>query len=579
MGAFFLVKHNSQIDSEHAISKLKAQFTQQGFSSPQVVSTTEYDLYVYSKIVTQNKNIVHLEDNDYCASTGTLIYKSQIGIPALTDCHKNHAPGDIAPADFYGAFCLITSKQGKTHLQIDPLGIYKVYKDSTDTIWSSSFLGVASALSSNIINTQSVYEYVFQGATYGDETLFEAISLLEANKTYEIGQTVSITNRNIEIGSSFVNDSLSDHLENNSSNLYDYYSAIKNCFGDNVDTALSGGFDSRLTLSLLHQQDITPKVHVYGKPNDDDVLVASNIDKFESLDLKHIDKSNFPEIGLNEFPDLIAKNFVDFDAYPCDGIFDNGQDIKSRTSRCANDELMLNGGGGEIFRNFFYLWDKTFSLKGFLWSFYSRFDPKACSNKFNEATYYFNLGAKIKKTLKTDKNKLSRAEIELVYPLFRCRYWMGKNNSINNKLGYALTPFIDYNIVFDAMKIPLKYKNYGNFEGKLINLISPRLAKYPSAYGYSFNNDAPLKNRLKELATYIRPSYLRKYSYRIQTRQKKLDLPYYLTAPYRKAIQIDEFEYMNNYFDLNTVRDTEQYRRICTLEYLFNQLDPTISKA
>ena len=137
---------------------------------------------------------------------------------------------------------------------------------------------------------------------------------------------------------------------------------------------------------------------------------------------------------------------------------------------------MLNGGGGEIFRNFFYLPDRPYSTKRFLWSFYNRFDPALCSERFDQVAYYRALAAKVKKAAGTTKDRLTRKEIEFLYVGFRCRYWMGRNNGVNNALGYALTPFIDANVVPDANISPLKYKNSGKLEAAMIRQISPSLA-------------------------------------------------------------------------------------------------------
>ena len=75
---------------------------------------------------------------------------------------------------------------------------------------------------------------------------------------------------------------------------------------------------------------------------------------------------------------------------------------------------------------------------------------------------------------------------------------MGKNNRVNNRFGPALTPFIDVNVVPDAVAIPLRYKNSGRFGGRMIALLSPELAAYPSDYGHSFTEDPPLARRLRD---------------------------------------------------------------------------------
>lgn len=577
MGAFFLIQKTPSKDCLSLLERFRNHFSLQGFTDPEILSNERYDLYVYKKIDTNNENVYRSDDGGFCVCTGTLIYDGKTGVAALEALYKNFQPESFNSDELYGAYCIVISKNHKDYLFIDRLGVYKVFKDSDGQCWSSSFLALSESLKKLSLNTQCIYEYVFQGANYAEETVFNEVGLVNPDYLYELGAKVTTRSMTDTLVANNDNQDLDYHLDTNSRNLLDIYGNIKSAFGANIDTALSGGYDSRLTLALLLDQGLKPKVHVYGKSSDVDVKIALLIDEQESLGLKHIDKSATPTVSREEFAGIVEQNFYAFDGLPSDGIFDNGKDLASRRQRCANGELMLNGGGGEVFRNFFYLWDKRFSTKQFLWGFYNRFDPAACSRRFNENIYYSKLQQKVKKVLHTDRDMLQRAQIELLYPLFRCRYWMGKNNSVNNRFGYALTPFIDYRIVKDAVAIPMKFKNFGNFEGMLINRINSRLAAYPSAYGHSFSHEAPLEKKLKEVATYMRPSILRKYLFRIKTRKSKAVLPYYLSPEYRGNVLQDGFVYGHEFFKTNLINDNEQFNRLCTLEYVFQRLSPNVA--
>ncbi|WP_438992908.1 hypothetical protein [Pseudemcibacter sp.] len=67
---------------------------------------------------------------------------------------------------------------------------------------------------------------------------------------------------------------------------------IVSAYGKNITTALSGGYDSRLLLSLLIDAGVTPQLYVYGENSSPDVLVAKSIEKGEGLEINHVDKSN-----------------------------------------------------------------------------------------------------------------------------------------------------------------------------------------------------------------------------------------------------------------------------------------------
>jgi asparagine synthase (glutamine-hydrolysing) len=342
---------------------------------------------------------------------------------------------------------------------------------------------------------------------------------------------------------------------------------------------LSGGYDSRLTLALLLEQGLRPRIHVYGRDDDPDVGVAKRIAEAEGFALEHVDKSRFPVIEPDAFPDLVERNFLAFHGHPADGIFENGSDLATRMERCSSGELMLNGGGGEIFRNFFYLSDRRLSVRQFLWTFYSRFDPRVsrfCTPAFDEDGYYRALGDKLRRTLGIDGDRLSRLVIERIFPEFRCRYWMGKNNSANNRLGPALTPFIDANVVTDALNLPLSLKNFGRFEGRLIGEINPALAGHETVYGHGLDRDPPWRRRLKDLATYIRPPLLRRFSYRLQHR-RSVARPFWLSEEYLRRSMDASFPCMRRFVRPERVFDNDQYNRLCTLEYLFQKYNPAIA--
>ena len=234
-----------------------------------------------------------------------------------------------------------------------------------------------------------------------------------------------------------------------------------------------------------------------------------------------------------------------------------------------------NGGGGKIFRNFFYLPNRSFSAREIVWSFYDGFDLAWCGDAFNEGVYVSNKARKLRQAVEAESDRFTRGEVEALYPFYRCRYWMGRNNSVNNKLGTSLTPFIGANVVPAVLALPLKYKNSGMFEARLNRAVNPALAAYPSDYGHSFAADPPLKRRLKDSAVLMRPPRLRRLTFRLKHR-KPLPLPYGLSEPYLSE-QIDlKTPFMRRFFRMERVDNIEHLNRIYTLELLFQELGPDV---
>lgn len=572
MGAFFLIRKAPGVRVETCAAKADELMQLQGFGTPSVLDFDDHVLYSYQKIIIGHKNYLKINCDDYCCCVGTLIYDGQIGSKALELIYERIDEDAFFNVVVHGEYCLIVRKAQKFYLMVDDIGIYKTFVDSKNYIFSSSFLVVSALIESRKINEQSVYEYVFNGATYGDETIFRDISLVASNYIHTINNEVRYKKKHRPLSEMDDINKHEDYCESNLTELTKYFGVISDCFGKDIGTALSGGYDSRLALALLLKHKTEPWLYVYGKSTDLDVTIAREIASQQGFDLCHTDKTSRSKFNANEIGKQIETNYYFFDGYPPEGIFNNGRDRETRYERYKKRSLIVNGGGGAIFRNFFALPDTPFTVKQLLWAFYSRFEPNVCSSRFNETSFHATLGKKIQQALDTDSETLVRKQVELVFILFRCRYWMGRNNSINNRLGYSLTPFVDTNIIREALKVPLKEKNCGRFEGWLIRKINPDLAGYNSCYGHNFSSNPPIKQQLIEYSTIFRPTWIRRYTYRIKIQAQRRKGPYFQMDDWRAKLLGGGFPYMSRFFKIDSIRDQSHYNRICTLEYLFQRV-------
>lgn len=587
MGGFSLVLDDGTDSGSARRERLRASFERQGFAAPRELRAGAAVVSVYPKLCGpdprgESDNVAVRDNGDFCAAVGTIIYVGATGRPALERLLADFQSGAIRRTTLHGHYCVLIGIGGVLQVFTDPIGTYPVWRASGSAVLSSSFLAIADAVDGVTVDTQAAYEYVFQGATYGGASVFREIGLFDCRSILRFDPGAESRPWPPEPAAAEPCASDDDHLARNLANLRAYYDAITSCFGDRIDTALSGGYDSRLTLALLLDRGITPSIHVYGRPEDADVVVAKQVAASEGFELSHVDKSRFAPVEADAFPDMIERNFQAFHGHPADGLFENGSDLATRMGLCRDGRLMLNGGGGEVFRNFFYLPDRPFSIRQVLWSFYSRFDPRVCTGLFAPERYYRALEDKIRATLglgdRIGGGRLSRHDVERVYPEFRCRFWMGRNNSVNNRLGPALTPFIDENIVPDALRLPLKLKNSGRFEARLIRAINPRLAAYQTVYGHGLASEPPLKRLFKDFKTLARPPLLRRFTYRMKHR-RPVARPYWLSDDYVGRVIDLEFPYARRLFEVARVCDNEQYNRICTLELLFERYQPAFADA
>jgi hypothetical protein len=138
------------------------------------------------------------------------------------------------------------------------------------------------------------------------------------------------------------------------------------------------------------------------------------------------------------------------------------------------------------------------------------------------------------------------------------------------------TPPLTANIVPEANSAPIRFKNYGKLEAAMIRMISPSLASYESAYGHNFEGAPPLRRKFQDLSTMLRPPELRKYTYRLHKRTRD-SWPYFLGPDYIETILPDGFPFMNRFFHVDRIADSEQFSRICTLEFLFRRFGPVMA--
>lgn len=570
MGAFHLVRRAPRQGPGDETARAERSFARQGFGAPERLHAAGCDILLYRKIVPgQPANLYRGPDGGFVAATGAPIYRERTGEAALALIARDLAAGTIDWRALYGNYAVIAARGDELRLFTDPLGVYHVFHDRDLRIVSSSFLAMLETLPPARLDAQAACEYVFQEATYGGATLAEEIALFDRTRELAIGAGASLrplAGRNLPAPVAPDPAPEAEHVARNLANLRREFQAIAAAYGDAVDTALSGGYDSRLILALLRERGVTPRVHVYGADGDADVAVAKRIAAGEGFPLIHTDKSRAPRLAPEEFAALVRRNMDAFHGAPPDGVFENGTDLATRFERAAGGAVALNGGGGEVFRNFFHLPDRAFTARELVWSFYSRLDPRAIRPPYSARAYEDAMAAKLAATAGGGAI-MSRAQIEYLYPVFRCGYWMGRNNAINNRLGGALTPFIDANVVPAALAVPLALKNAGRFEAALIRAVDPKLAAYASAYGHDFAHRPPLKARAAERIGLARPPWLRRHTFRLRHRRPE-PRPWFLSDAYVGRVIDLSFPCVAKLFDTARIVEAGQYNRLCTLELL-----------
>ena len=548
-------------------------FERQDLTAPAIHSVGGFDIYLYPPLGGGAPITVASQTGGFAAAAGVLLYRGRGGQAALADLLADWRGGGIDEGALMGGFAAVVQAGGDTALFTDRMGNQQLYAAPSARAWSTSFLALARLCGRRHLNTQAAYEYVFQGTTYGQDTLLDEVVQLAPDTCHPLTPGRTAVPRPLRLPDRPSARPFEDLRHQVSATLDAVFDALTAEGAPPVDTALSGGYDSRLILALLRARGVTPELHVYGAASDPDVIVAKAVAAAEGLAIKHIDKAAIDRPDPDALPEIVARNFHVFDGYPTDGIVDWGIDLATRLERCREGRVALNGGGGEIFRNFFYLPDRPLTSRQLLWTFYTQFDPRVAAAPFSTRRYHDRLGEKLKASLGAAAEPLSRTQVELAYPLFRCRFWTSRNTSNNLRLGPAMMPFLQPDVVAAAAGVPLRFKTHGAFEAALIAAADPALAAHPSAYGFAPVERPPWRKRLATGLTLARPTTLRRFSYRVQHRMRgPIGDPLLADGAIARVLS-HGWDTVRPLFRPEACRDGAQLKRMATLAYLMETLD------
>jgi asparagine synthase (glutamine-hydrolysing) len=572
MGAFFLVCTDQGEDRQDEVARLQSAFAEFGFAAPEIIKTEAYVFGAYPKLQGGPVGLQRYATGDFDFVCGTCLSEKPGRAPAASIYERTAAISSTS--EVMGHYAAVVKRDARTEIKLDSFGGYHLFYDPDARIVASSFYAICSALPSLTLSRQSAYEYVFNGVVSGNDTLFSEVKLAPIQATIVVGpHTLEVVRPRLPVTRAFSPARRDSSLRESIALLDRYFAVVASNFGDRVRCALSGGYDSRLILAFLRRHGITPSVYVYGGAQEQDVLLAQEIARGEDFTLDVVDKDDRPIIPPIEFIDTAHRNFLATDGYGYAGIFHNGAETEELAHRVYGNTIAINGGGGEIFRNFFYLGNRTYMIREILWSFYSRFDPATCTAVFDSETYYRSLEKKVMDLLATDEQRLPRPTVEWLYHSFRCRAWDGKVDSIAGRYGFTAMPYLERSITEHASALPLHWKNHGAYEAELIRRIDSRLAGYRSNYGHDFGRPPPSSRRLSDYWTYLRPPWLRRYTYRLRHFRRSGDRPGYLASSYRDAVLPGGATIMSRLLRVEDVVDHTQYARILSLEYALRRLD------
>ena len=482
--------------------------------------------------------------NRFAAYVGTMHWQGSTGPRLLERLLAQHDDPSTLPLDeICGTFVMLYGGASGVWLFNDCLGLHKVYSTPNHRLISTSFMLCRESLDTVRVDRLRAQEYVLLGANHGLETPFTEVRLLDPTAAlslsggpslqFEPAQRLRRPNpfRRFEEAVEAVSSAIAADTTN-----------MVAAFGTDIGMALSGGFDSRLLLAALDRVGVSPHLYVYGREADSDVQVARVIAQRLGVAIECFDKNQLERSLPPLTAEQLRRNLSFLDGLPVDGAFDRGVDQQTRLLQVQHGRLNLNGGGGEILRNFFLLPGFRYSASDLVGAFYSNWLPEVFGSPQERRAFLEMMSDEIVACLGLGEPRshdgpdtaLERSDGELVYTLLRLRYWMGRNNSIAARYGLFMTPLVSPRLVAMAAALPLRWKTFGSLEAAVITSLSPRAAEGPSSYGFEFSHGPSVAHRLRLLMTLLRPLPLRRRTASIRG-QMGLAKPAVAPAEWRDA--------------------------------------------
>lgn len=566
--SFFVLVNRSHLPDGWASFHTKAE--RSGFRQQRAFDTPHLQGRLFGNLSGDAPAFHQAPNGDFIAVLGSLIHHGQAAPACLPEMLAGFRADEFAWRDLLGTYVVLVGQGGRLHVFADGLGACKLYTNADGTLWSNSFLAMLELCAPRRLDVQACYEYVCNGAVFGDRTLVAEIRALPPNCVLQVDAEVShrVLPSPISSAPPPADATLERVAQAQVRQLDTVFEPITQAYRDRLRISFSGGFDSRLMLAMLLRHGVRPTLFVYGGVDDEDVRIARTITRAEGLELVHIDKDAAPDPDPDDFAGTVEHDLFAFDGWKVEyGLFDFGIDRRDRLARHGDGQVPLNGSLGEIYRNFFYMPDRRSSTLGVVSTFYSPYDPAAFTRRFDERRYRAALAAAMRDAIGAPVDSLARHQVEDLYPKFRGRFWTGRDAQLNQRFGDMFLPYLEPAAISNTAGIPLGMKDLGRLQGRMIASVHPRLAAYPSDYGFALDGPRPLPYRVKTFLGTQRPAWLRKLSFRLKHRTRQ-PVPAALEPALLSRVLDVEFPLMRTLFRLERINSAQQFGLIATLEYL-----------
>ena len=369
------------------------------------------------------------------------------------------------------------------------------YNKITGAVSNSLQLLVESNRNKYKLNKMALYERIAIGFNLGEDTIFEnIIAITPKNKEILRRLNIHYLNQGIVNANKLVfhDSGKADSLNRQISVLSDYFKLIDQTFPmKSGDLGLSGGFDCRLLLALA-SQNLTQKLHLHTHAtagvHEGQGGYAEKLAQVYGAGVTKVETSSPLDLSDEELEQMLYKNMVFFDGRSARhlGAYSQTYTADYKSASMGHGYYSLNGLGGEIYRDSYFTGNKKMTWNE--WA--SRYLFLELSYEILPKDILHDLSAYLKKKileeLPWDKSYFDMVFTHSYYGLLKMPQCNGNLVAAYNKVSPILLPFVEPDNVVEALKAIPYFGIGGQYQAKMIKMISPDLAAVPTNYGGSF---------------------------------------------------------------------------------------------
>lgn len=585
MSGFFLSHKNSAFNITRGIDTFNAS----GVASYRIFQLSNWELILFEKNKLLSANSFEDDKNRKTFICGTLIYKNQSLEESLIQLHLDYHINKIDYNDLSGNFCVLFWDGVNLEILLDKLGVQQIFQREDGLVISSSFIATLQSSSKKFkINHLALSEKLVTGFNIGEDTLVTGIKKVSGKLPFPVPENnveiIRPKNQTIQIvpHNRGINKSVEAQIENLSS----YFEAINRAFPTyQGDLGLSSGFDCRLILALAHKELNTP-LHIHSHNtlgvHDAEIFYARQLAEKMGVDIDLTPTQSLEKTSNENIEKVLDQNLFFFDGRSGRhlGAYSETYTPDYRQKSMGNADYSLNGLGGEIFRDSYFMGNRIMNWED--WAKRFLFYPlltEAIGSEKQAREISHMLKHKIESELDMDFSKTDLFKTHAYYGLIKMPQANGTVAQAYGKVSHFLFPFIESNIVLEALRAVPYLGTGGAYQAKLISRISPELASIGSHYGTSFNKLSLkylLWSKLKTIGsvntrnTLVRKKLLQRADkeFHIKLIKKINETPVLLQA---KESLLSHAPYVD--FD-KLLLDNTQRRYILYLGHFLNRLSP-----